>query len=166
MSELSFQEVYITDPLHVYITCIHTLCVCREWFFGHFYRFLPILWIFWDFYRFLLDFFSFSFLFLFRLSLKKEWGVQFSHFPFSDKFSITNKCKREKFFLSNKSFYKFPLHWGMYSLFQKSFIKTWVSARIFPINFTKKRKKTQKNTKKHDFWLEHENARKSPIFPV
>ena len=134
--------------------------------FWHFYGFLRFLWIFTVFIGFFSFLFSFSFRFLFRLSLKKEWGVQFSRFPIADKFSITKQCKREKFFLSNKSFYKLSLHWRMYSLFQKSFKKTWVSARIFPINFTKKHKKTQKNTKKHDFWLEHENARKSPIFPV
>src|ERR1051326_3499010 len=119
-----------------------------------------------DFLGFLLDFFSFSFRFLFRLYLKKEWGVQFSHFPISDKFSITKQCKGKSFFFPIKVFIDFLLHWGMYSLFQKSFIKTWVSTRIFPIKIAKKHKKTQKNTKKHDFWLEHENARKSPIFPV
>src|ERR1051326_5624431 len=27
MSELSFQEVYITDPLHFYTVYIHTVCV-------------------------------------------------------------------------------------------------------------------------------------------
>src|ERR1051325_9577342 len=90
MSELSFQEVYITDPLHVYITYIYTLCV---YIAGYFLPFLLIFWIFYGFYGFFGFFigffiflFSFSFLFLFRFYLKKEWGVQFSRFPISDKF--------------------------------------------------------------------------------
>src|ERR1051326_6239779 len=84
MSELSFQEVYITDPLHVYITYIYTLCV---YIAGYFFPFLSIFWIFYRFYGFFgffIGFFYFSFLFLFRLSLKKEWGVQFSRFPISE----------------------------------------------------------------------------------
>src|ERR1051325_5313625 len=61
MSELSFQEVYITDPLHVYITYIYTLCVYIAGYF------LPFLLIFYDFYRFLpflLDFLLFFLVFL------------------------------------------------------------------------------------------------------
>src|ERR1051326_7866708 len=113
MSELSFQEVYITDPLHPYTLYIHTVCVYTGVFFAifcHFYEFYGFFGIFTVFIGFFNFLFSFSFLFLFRLSLKKEWGVQFSRFPIPDKFFITNKCKMEKFFLSNKSFYKFPLH--------------------------------------------------------
>src|ERR1041385_1436638 len=84
MSELSFQEVYITDPLHPYIRYIYTLCVYIR---AYFLVFLSIFWYFYDFYGFfgfLLDFFYLSFLFLFRFSLKKEWGVQFSRFPISE----------------------------------------------------------------------------------
>src|ERR1051326_3981179 len=90
MSELSFQEVYITDPLHPYIRYIYTLCVYIR---AYFLVFLSIFWYFYDFYGFFgffIGFFIFlfnpTFRFLFRFSLKKEWGVQFSHFPFSDKF--------------------------------------------------------------------------------
>src|ERR1043165_8294367 len=55
MSELSFQEVYITDPLHIYTLYIHTVCVYTGYFFrifGHFYDFLGFLRFFKDFYRF------------------------------------------------------------------------------------------------------------------
>src|ERR1051326_5023076 len=113
MSELSFQEVYITDPLHFYTVYIHTVCVYTGVFFAifyDFYGFLRFLWIFTVFIGFFSFLFGFSFLFLFRFYLRKEWGVQFSRFPIADKFSITNKCKREKFFLSNKVFIKFSLH--------------------------------------------------------
>src|ERR1051326_2413709 len=113
MSELSFQEVYITDPLHFYTLYIHTVCVYTGVFFAifyHFYEFYGFFRIFTVFIGFFSFLFSFSFWILFRLSLKKEWGVQFFRFPISDKFSITNKCKREKFFLSNKVFIKFSLH--------------------------------------------------------
>src|ERR1051326_8350371 len=119
---------------------------------------------FMDFLGVLLDFFIFPFYSSF--SKKKEWGVQFSHFPISDKFSITKQCKRKSFFFPIKVFIKLSLHYVVYPVSDKSFKKTWVSARIFYKKNSKKRKKTQKNTKKHDFWLEHENARKSPIFPV
>src|ERR1041385_1635250 len=51
----------------------------------------------------------------------------------------------------------------MYPVSNKILKKVWVSTRFFPIKFTKKRKKTLKNTKKHDFWLEHENPRFSPF---
>src|ERR1051326_2636764 len=84
MSELSFQEVYITDPLHPYIRYIYTLCVYIR---AYFLVFLSIFWYFYDFYGFFgifISIFYFSFLFLFRLSLKKEWGVQFSRFPISE----------------------------------------------------------------------------------
>src|ERR1044071_8219364 len=90
MSELSFQEVYITDPLHFYTVYIHTVCVYTGVFFAifcdfyEFYGFFGIFTVFIGFFSFP---FNFSFLFLFRLSLKKEWGVQFSHFPISNKFS-------------------------------------------------------------------------------
>src|ERR1043165_4558082 len=97
MSELSFQEVYITDPLHIYTLYIHTVCVYTGYFFrifGHFYDFYGFFGIFTVFIGFFTFLFNFSFLFLFRFSLKKEWGVQFSHFPIADKFSITNKCIR------------------------------------------------------------------------
>src|ERR1044071_5537279 len=53
MSELSFQEVYITDPLHFYTVYIHTVCVYTRVFFAifyDFYGFLRFLWIFWVFY--------------------------------------------------------------------------------------------------------------------
>src|ERR1051326_7906073 len=61
---------------------IYTHCVCIYGVF--FFVFLAIFTIFMDFLGFLpilLDF-----LVLFRFSLKKEWGVQFSHFPIADKF--------------------------------------------------------------------------------
>src|ERR1051326_2519082 len=62
MSELSFQEVYITDPLHVYITYIYTLCV---YIAGYFLPFLWIFTIFYDFYRFYWIFLLFFLVFLF-----------------------------------------------------------------------------------------------------
>src|ERR1043165_4325189 len=61
MSELSFQEVYITDPLHVYITYIYTLCV---YIAGYFLPFLWIFTIFYDFYRFYWIFLVFFLVFL------------------------------------------------------------------------------------------------------
>src|ERR1051326_2314209 len=82
MSELSFQEVYITDPLHPYIRYIYTLCVYIR---SNFLAFLSIFWDFYDFYGFFgffIGFFSFSFWILFRLSLKKRMGravLSFSH---------------------------------------------------------------------------------------
>src|ERR1044071_5096170 len=51
----------------------------------------------------------------------------------------------------------------MYSLFQKSFIKTWVSARIFYKKNRKKRKKTRKNTIFGWNTKMHENPRFSPF---
>src|ERR1051326_5490854 len=82
MSELSFQEVYITDPLHPYIRYIYTLCVYIR---GDFLPFLWILWIFWDFYRFywifLVSFWFFFPVFIPPL-LKKRMGravLSFSH---------------------------------------------------------------------------------------
>src|ERR1043165_3784269 len=75
---------------------IYTHCVCIYGvIFWHFYGFLRFFGIFTVFIGFFTFLFSFSFRFLFRLSLKKEWGVQFSHFPIVDKFSITKQCKRE-----------------------------------------------------------------------
>src|ERR1044071_3389058 len=82
MSELSFQEVYITDPLHVYITYIYTLCV---YIAGYFLPFLSIFWIFYGFYGFFGFFIGFflSFLFVFIPPfLKKRMGravLSFSH---------------------------------------------------------------------------------------
>src|ERR1700741_4859692 len=77
MSELSFQEVYITDPLHVYITYIYTLCVYIR---AYFLVFLSIFWIFYGFYGFFGIFtvfigFFLSFLFIFiPPCLKKRMG--------------------------------------------------------------------------------------------
>src|ERR1051326_6657646 len=64
MSELSFQEVYITDPLHIYTLYIHTVCVYTGYFFrifGHFYDFYGFFGIFSVF----IGFFSFLLVFLF-----------------------------------------------------------------------------------------------------
>src|ERR1043165_1855673 len=64
MSELSFQEVYITDPLHIYTLYIHTVCVYTGYFFrifGHFYDFYGFFGIFTDF----IGFFSFLLVFIF-----------------------------------------------------------------------------------------------------
>src|ERR1051326_640709 len=61
MSELSFQEVYITDPLHFYTLYIHTVWVYSGVFFDifyDFYGFLRFLWIFWVFYWIFLVFLS------------------------------------------------------------------------------------------------------------
>src|ERR1043165_4594494 len=52
MSELSFQEVYITDPLHFYTLYIHTVCVYTGVFFAIFSDFLDFLWILWIFWYF------------------------------------------------------------------------------------------------------------------
>src|ERR1043165_1134247 len=81
----------------IYTLYIHTVCVYSRVFF-------PIFWIFYGFYGFFgiftvfIGFFTFILVFPFcfysAYSKKKEWGVQFSHFPISDKFSITNKCIR------------------------------------------------------------------------
>src|ERR1051326_6712669 len=60
MSELSFQEVYITDPLHVYI---HTVCVYSRVFFAIFIDFLDFLWILWIFWVFYWIFLIFPFCF-------------------------------------------------------------------------------------------------------
>src|ERR1044071_9297661 len=51
----------------------------------------------------------------------------------------------------------------MYPVSDKSFKKTWVNARIFPINFTKKHKKTRKNTIFGWNTKMHENPRFSPF---
>src|ERR1051325_1669508 len=74
MSELSFQEVYITDPLHVYITYIYTLCV---YIAGYFFRFFGIFMDFYDFLGFLwifLVFFWFFFPVFIPPFLKKRMG--------------------------------------------------------------------------------------------
>src|ERR1051326_6782653 len=62
MSELSFQEVYITDPLHFYTLYIHTVCVYTGVFFAifcdfyEFYGFFGIFTVFIGFFSFLLVF--------------------------------------------------------------------------------------------------------------
>src|ERR1051326_4794674 len=82
MSELSFQEVYITDPLPFYTLYIHTVCVYTGVFFAIFYNFYGFFGIFTVFIGFFSFPFNFSFLFLFRFSLKKRMGravLSFSH---------------------------------------------------------------------------------------
>jgi|ERR1051326_6571271 hypothetical protein len=56
MSELSFQEVYITDPLHPYIRYIYTLCVYIAGYFFRFFGFFMDFMDFLGFLPFLLDF--------------------------------------------------------------------------------------------------------------